>query len=414
MMRRKYALEELRRFALRTLEASVPGDRWVRRSVADFFRLLVDVHALIPDFDLRDVADGSDFYSDVVAQLQRLRSDVQMAADWQVDEIEEASDEQLELALRIRSGLQYLHDDFADTAAAGLVDERVLAEADAATKDLLDKYGPAEPDDVPAFVPVSHWWWDSSFRAAMPDWVTVYRYGEAPDDLSTAFYIADRAYSRPWLALAARQEASSFFSDRDLIREVLRVEGSAGYLGGALPTWDQFRQRHVVDGVPLPVRSVPQDYVPPPGWDAMMAEIQRERDAVFADLQGAAAEAFPNAPTQVNSVEGPMRFSRGAVQKHEELWGFRINFMAFPGFPDSVPPAEEIAAVSPKLSQRGWVVASLRDSPGELHMEAARGEFRLSVFAEPGAVTFIVLSPRYRAPLDMGPIWIIEPRVVGS
>ncbi|KUL25026.1 hypothetical protein [Actinoplanes awajinensis] len=414
MTSRQFTVEDLQGFALKALETGVPGDPRVRRKIADFFLLLVDLHARYPDAGPRDVMGGAGFFSTAIAQLQRLRFDATSAADWQVDEIEEASDEQLELALRIRSGLQYLHDDFADTAAAGLVDERVLAEADAATKDLLDKYGPAEPDDVPAFVPVSHWWWDSSFRAAMPDWVTVYRYGEAPDDLSAAFYIADRAYSRPWLALAARQEASSFFSDRNLIREVLRVEGSAGYVGGALPTWDQFRQRHVVDGVPLPVRSVPQDYVPPPGWDAMMAEIQRERDAAFADLQGAAAEAFPNAPTQVNSVEGPMRFSRGAVQKHEELWGFRINFMVFPGFPDSVPPAEEIAAVSPKLSQRGWVVASHRDSPGELHMEAARGEFRLSVFAEPGAVTFIVLSPRYRAPLDMGPTWIIEPRVVGS
>ncbi|WP_189334785.1 hypothetical protein [Actinoplanes ianthinogenes] len=346
----------------------------------------------------------------MVAQLERLRWDAGMAAAYQVDEIEEAGWERRAQALRVRSALEYLKDDFAGTSVADLVDAETIADADAAIRELIDEHGPADPEDLPEYVPASHWWWDGSYRAAMPDWVTVYRIGEAPDDLRSAFYIADRAYPRPWLAEAARQEASKALSERGIIRSLSGVEGSAGYPGGALPTWEEFRQRHFVDGVPLPVRSVPQAYVSPPGLAAMRAEIRRDGSAVLAELESIAAEAFPGSPTQLNDIQGPVRMSPASVYEHEELWGFRISFMVFPEYPADVPPADEVAALTPVLTGRGWSVGPVQEKPGKLELDVSRGEHRLHVFAEPGAVTFHAVSPRYRAPAEPGATWVIEPR----
>jgi hypothetical protein len=372
----------------------------------EFFDYLVDLHAVSPDGGL----PAGDFLPSVVAELERLRFDAGVAAEYLVDAIEEAGWDGQEDALRARSALQYVNDDFAGTALAGMVEAETLADADTAVKAQLAKYGLVEAEDVPAFVPESHWWWDSSYRAAMPDWVTVYRLGEAPDDLRPAFYVADRAYPRPWLAEAAKEEASKALSERGIIRSLSGVEGSADFAGGALPTWEDFRQRHFVDGVPLPVRSVPRDYVPPPGLTAMRAEIRRDGLATLAELEAVAAEAFPGAPTQLNEMEGPIRFSPASVYKHEELWGFRINFMVLPDYPADVPPADEVAALSPVLARRGWSAGTTRESAGKLRVEATRGEHRLDVFAEPGKVTFHVLSPRYRAPAAPGADWVIEPR----
>ncbi|WIM97990.1 hypothetical protein ACTOB_001558 [Actinoplanes oblitus] len=406
MTRRKFTPEELSGFALHALETATPGDRWVRRAIADFFLALVDLHEATPDGQL----PGGEFLPAVVVQLERLRSDVAMAVVYQIDEIDEAGWERRAEALRVRSALQYLKEDFVGTSMAELVDAETLADADVAIRELIGEHGPADAEDVPAFVPVSHWWWDSSFRAAMPDWVTVYRIGEAPDDLRPAFHIVDRAYPRPWLAEAAREEASKALSERGIIRSLSGFEGSSGYSGDGLPTWEEFRQRHFVEGVPLPVRSVPRDYEPPSGVDAMRAEIRREGSAVLAELESIAGEAFPGSPTQLNSIDGPLRMSPASVYQHEELWGFRISFMVFPEFPADVPPADEIAALAPVLTARGWSVGPTLEKAGKLEVDVSRGELLLHIFAEPGAVTCHVVSPRYRAPDEPGATWVIEPR----
>ncbi|GAA2867318.1 hypothetical protein Acy02nite_10300 [Actinoplanes cyaneus] len=406
MASRQFTVEELTRFAVRTLQSAEPGTPRADTHLSEFFDYLVDLHALTPGGGL----PAGDFVLTVVAELNRLRRDAGIAAEYLVDAIEQAGWDRHEDALRARSALQYVNDDFAGTAVAGMVEAETLADADEAVRAKLEQYGPADAEEVPAFVPVSHWWWDSSFRAAMPDWVTVYRIGEAPDAVRPVFCIADRSYSRPWLAEAAHSEASAALAERGFISSLTGFEGSADSSFGGLPTWEQFRQRHFVEGAPLPVRPVPPGQEDPPGWDAMRAEILRVGRATLAELEDIFGEAFPGAPTQVNSLDGPRRFSPASVYKHEELWGFRINVMVFPGAGDDVPPPDEVRAVVPVLQRRGWTAGAAEGSPDKLRVEAARGEFRLSVFAESGAVTFIVDSPRYRAPDEPGATWVIEPR----
>jgi hypothetical protein len=56
------------------------------------------------------------------------------------------------------------------TLMAALVGDDDFAYADEAlARNLADDFRPVGAGDIPAHVPVSHWWWGSSIRAATAD-----------------------------------------------------------------------------------------------------------------------------------------------------------------------------------------------------------------------------------------------------
>jgi hypothetical protein len=394
--------------SLRELTVNAPGGtERVGRLVSTFVLL----HSMGAGDGLPPLVDGEELVPALAAELDRLRELVSYAVTVGAEKIEEGGSEDLADSLADRSGYQYLADDFADTVAAGLVPDGVFEDADERLADLVKDFGEFIPDkQVPRNVPVSHWWWDIPIRATMPDQVWLFRYGEAVGDVRPAFYLADLDYPRPEVAKAVRRAAADALTSRRIHIDVVLQDGADRYRNGSVPTWEEFRQRHLVDGVPLPVRGQPEGYQEPPGWHAMRSEIRRALDATYADLEETLREAFPGSPTELGEKTGPIRRSPGSVHKDEELWGYRLEVSVFPGFPDQVPVAEEVPALSATLRGRGWAVGPVREERAKPVFDASRDGLLARVFVAPGSIRVVATSPRYRAPAEPSATWIIEPR----
>jgi hypothetical protein len=83
--------------------------------------------------------------------------------------------------------------------------------------------------------------------------VWLFEYGESYDDLRTAFTIDQAGYSSPELAHSVVEAASAALRRIGVIFEVELSSRSTSSPSPEGPTWDEFKQRHFVEGVPLPV-----------------------------------------------------------------------------------------------------------------------------------------------------------------
>lgn len=404
MTDRQLSAEDIGRELLRKLAGVQPAGHLNWLPLAELVRFFIQIHSASPDGGLPEKVDGRDFRVALAGELHRLRDDVRWMVAFEAGEIETMGYDEIPRGFLIRSALQYLKDDLAGTVAADLVDDDSFEEAD--EKLVRGHFDLVPAEMIPDHLPASHWWWDDSVREAMPDQIRLYRYGEASGDLRPAFYIADRDYPRPDLAAAARDEAFAMLNRNRIIGEVVTTERNRP---AGVPTWAEFKQRHVTEGVPLPVRGQSANPGTPPAWDAMMAELRRAWEASRAELDAIIQSAFPGAPIQVNSDAGPERVSRGSVDKSEESWGFRQSLMTFPDFPNGLPPQVETAAMADQLTQRGWQVGPATPSGDVLLLEATRDHSRIAVRAKGTSVGVQLLSAAYRAPAGSNN-WVTEVR----
>src|SRR5918997_1822535 len=95
------------------------------------------------------------------------------------------------------------------------------------------------------------------------DRVHVYEYGESSGDLRTAFYVDERAYADPDLARTVLEIADAALTRLGVIYSVEVTSGPDAEIPYGVPTWEEFRQRHFVDDVPLPVRPRPRKLTVP-------------------------------------------------------------------------------------------------------------------------------------------------------
>lgn len=231
----------------------------------------------------------------------------------------------------------------------------------------------------------------------------LYLYGEAHDDLRSAFYIDEQAYPEPELAAMALEIADAALSRLGIIYS---VEVSAGRPHG-VPTWEEFRRRHIVEGQPLPVRPRPRRRVVPPSWDAMSRAVTAGHEALRDELARSFAEAFPAGRVQIEADRGPLRRSPASVDWSEEKYGFEISWRIGTGDATPAGALDRLAAV---LRKRGWEPGEPATGPSGLVMEATREAYRLWTNAQPGFVSVQATSPLYRAPAEPGSTFVTEPR----
>ena len=60
-----------------------------------------------------------------------------------------------------------------------------------------------------------------------------------------------------------------------------------------VPTWEDFKQRHFIDGIPLPVRPRRREQVPPPSWHEMVRAVQEAHRAFRTELIQLLTAALP-------------------------------------------------------------------------------------------------------------------------
>jgi hypothetical protein len=236
--------------------------------------------------------------------------------------------------------------------------------------------------------------------------VYLYEYGEAYDDLRPAFFIDERTYDDPQLAQTVVESADAAMTRAGVIYEVEVSSGVHATRPIGVPTWEEFKQRHFVDGVPLPVRPARRGQVPPPSWQAMVGAVEAAHRAFRDELVQLVAAALPGHEVFVSHDPGPLRRSAGSVDWSEESFGFDITVGAGLG---DLAPADALDRVSAQLAALGWQLDDRVVRPKGVAVSATRNLFSLYVHAQPLKVTLLGESPLYRSPAT-GPDFVIEPR----
>src|SRR5690349_16472642 len=131
--------------------------------------------------------------------------------------------------------------------------------------------------------------------------VWVYEYGEAYDDLRPAFFIDERIYSDQDLAETVVESAHAAMARAGVIYEVEVTSGKYATRPVGVPTWEEFKQRHFVEGVPLPVRPAPQDVALPPSWQQMVRAVEQAYNDFRAELVELLTAAYPEDKVFVSS-----------------------------------------------------------------------------------------------------------------
>jgi hypothetical protein len=237
--------------------------------------------------------------------------------------------------------------------------------------------------------------------------VHVFELGEAYDDLHAAFFIDESTYTDVEHARSVVESAEAAMSRTGVIFGVEVTSGDSVRSLHGLPTWEDFKQRHFVDGVPLPVRPRPDHFAVPPSWADMNAEMVRANDELREHLLQVLTSAFPDARTFVTSDKGPLRVSAGSIHLSEETFGFVLDISTFVD-QDDLDAAFLHATNS--LAQAGWTVDVDPAGPGMLSCQAERGPYWLWVRAKQGSVSVRAYSPIYNAPAAPNAHWTAAPR----
>ena len=239
----------------------------------------------------------------------------------------------------------------------------------------------------------------------------LFRYGEAYDDLRAAFVVDERGFDDVGRARAEAHAAEAALRQTGVIYEIeVSAAGHSRDVEG-VPTWAEFRRRHFVDGVPLPVRPRPADRLVPPSWHAMNEEMDRASEILCDELLRSNRAALPGADTGVLEHRGPVRHGSASVYLHEERFGFVVGVETEL---QDITPGEALAAAGQVYEEAGWLLDAPVSDGGTVSLAGSRGLFRLRMAAEPGFLTVRTASPLYRAPAAPDSAWLAESRPEGE
>jgi hypothetical protein len=237
----------------------------------------------------------------------------------------------------------------------------------------------------------------------LPPPIRHFRYGEAYNDLRTAFYVDPRKYPNADAAAVAVDSARGALRKLRIIFEIEVINTKDLPESLARPSWEDFKKRHFVDGEPLPVRGRPDRVTTPPSWEAMHEEIRRAHSRFRAELVRLAETALPGSLVVVEYDRGPLRRGAGSIYPSEEKFGFEVDLSAKPEYLTEEQIGEQLTRV---LTDEGWDLVD----PGKSRLRAVRERYEIEVAIEPGDVFIAAKSPLYSAPSAPAQQWITEPR----
>lgn len=235
----------------------------------------------------------------------------------------------------------------------------------------------------------------------------LFRYGEAYDDLRSAFFIDERGYVD---VASARRDVDAAEAALRRLGVIFEIEVSeSGVVCGrdGAPSWEEFRQRHFVDGTPLPVRPPPADQALPPSWHDMLEEMVRAGMRLCDELRLTHRRALPGGHTDVVAHRGPTRQGPASVYLHEQRFGFTV---AVETELDTVPPDEAMAAAAEAYEIAGWQLGTPTVRDATVSCDGERDLFLVHLSTEPGLLSAHVRSPLYGAPAEAGSTWATYPR----
>ena len=237
--------------------------------------------------------------------------------------------------------------------------------------------------------------------------VHVYEYGESYDDLRPAFFIDERIYDDPQLAQTVVETADAAMTRAGVIYEVEVTSGVHATRPVGVPTWEEFKQRHFVEGDPLPVRPARREVDLPPSWSAMVTAVEASHRSLREELANLLTTALPGHAVSIDRDPGPLRRSAGSVDWSEESFGFEFTISAETR---GLPSEHVLNQLSARLTGHGWELDTPVTRPGGVIIEGSRGLFSVFVYVQRLKVTLMGKSPLYRSPAAPADDFVIEPR----
>ncbi|WP_432985981.1 hypothetical protein [Dactylosporangium sp. CA-233914] len=203
----------------------------------------------------------------------------------------------------------------------------------------------------------------------------VFRLGEADDDLEPAFVVDGREYADDEQARADVRAAQAALRDLRLIAD---FEASAVHPEAprsVLPSWREWRERHLERGEPIGVRPRPDAQPTPPGWDTMGRWLEQSQQWLDAQLAAAAA-AVPGARVRRTREPEPHRVGRASVVLAEERYQVECEYLAVP--PTGATGRATLGRIAERLRADGWTVEAPEESPGYVTLAAANSGYTIA------------------------------------
>ncbi|WP_433083605.1 hypothetical protein ACQP1P_05190 [Dactylosporangium sp. CA-052675] len=203
----------------------------------------------------------------------------------------------------------------------------------------------------------------------------VFRLGEADDDLTPAFVVDGRDYPDDEAVRAAVGAARAALGDRRLIADFETSAVRPETPRSPLPSWPEWRARHLERGEPIGVRPRPEVQPTPAGWDDMSRWLEQSRAWLDAQL-AAAAGAVPGARVRRTREAQAHRVGPGSVVLAEERYRTDCEYLAVP--PAGADAGTVLGQVAGALRAGGWTVAAVEESPGYVTLPAERSGYTIT------------------------------------
>ncbi|MEU7870731.1 hypothetical protein [Dactylosporangium sp. NPDC049140] len=202
----------------------------------------------------------------------------------------------------------------------------------------------------------------------------VFRLGEADDDLTPAFVVDGRDYPDDDAVRADVGAARAALRERRLIAdfETSAVRPEAPRI--PLPSWREWRARHLEAGEPIGVRPRPDAQPTPAGWDDMGRWLEYARTWLDAQL-AAAAGAVSGARVRRTREPEAHRIGPGSVVLAEEQYRTEGEYLAVP--PAGAGPEAVLRQIAGALHAGGWTVAAPAESPGYVTLPSEQSGYTI-------------------------------------
>ncbi|GAA0726694.1 hypothetical protein Drose_12165 [Dactylosporangium roseum] len=206
--------------------------------------------------------------------------------------------------------------------------------------------------------------------------VYVFRLGEAYDDLEPVFSVDGRDYADPAAVRADVEAASLALRERRLIADYETSQAGPGTPRTGLPSWQQWRARHIEGGTPIGVRPLPEHQATPVGWDAMGRWLEQSQRWLREQLAGAAG-AVAGGRVTLLSDPGPQRVGRASVDLAEEQFRVECGYAVIP--PAGQPVPETLQAVARWLRGAGWALGEPLEKPASTTVVATNAGHEIAL-----------------------------------
>lgn len=220
--------------------------------------------------------------------------------------------------------------------------------------------------------------------------------GPAFDDVAPAFVIDTADYHDPATVRVHVDEACAILDDNKVISEMVTETMRPGSPASPLPSWPEFRDRHVIAGRVDQTVPVASGVRYPGGWERMQVDVEQARSILRELLLAVARPIIPGTEPRVISDRGPERHGQGSQNLSQEQYGAFVTV----GFPLGDRGIGEVMSTAASIfNEQSWLTGAPSFDGRTHRLEATRDGYSalLSVDERWRSANLFGRTPLFRA-----------------